>query len=169
MRQISSRQREESASGRPDDAADASLQLATRPELGTPRPLQSPTAPKDFTAHVMARLSTPLPPPDPHPKRKRQVRARAGLVARVYVTLLLLAAVAIVFLALIAPWALVAAVVSVISAALLILGAVTFVGRATGGLVSGLGVIYAAMLAALTPSLLMLAHRFRRQRSRHHQ
>jgi VIT1/CCC1 family predicted Fe2+/Mn2+ transporter len=169
MRQISSRQREESASGRPDDAADASLQVATRPEWRTPRSFQSPTAPKDFTAQVMARLSTPLPPPDPGLKRKRQVRARAGLVARVYVTLVLVAAVAVVLLALIAPWALVAAVVSVISAALLVLGAVAFVGRATGGFISGLGVVYAAMLAALTPSLLMLAHRFRRQRPRLHQ
>lgn len=166
MRQISSRQREESASGRPDDAADASLQLSSRPGLRTPRALQSPTAPQDFTAQVMARLSTPLPPPDPRLKRKRQVRARAALIARVYMTLVLVAAVAITLLALIAPWALVAAVASVISAALLILGAVTFVGRATGGFVSGLGVVYAAMLAALTPSLLMLAHHFRRQRPR---
>jgi hypothetical protein len=166
MRQISSRQREESASGRPDNAADASLQLASRPGLHAPHPLQPPTAPKDFTAQVMARLSTPLPPPDPRLKSKRQVRARAGLVARVYVTLVLVAAVAMILLSLIAPWALVAALASVISAALLIIGAVAFVGRATGGLVSGLGVVYAAMLAALTPSLFMLAHRFRRRRPR---
>lgn len=169
MRPISSRQREESASGRPYDAADASLQLALRPELRTPRSPQSTTAPKDFTAQVMARLSSPPPPPDPRLQRKHQVRAKAGLVARVYMTLVLAAAVAIALMALIAPWALVAVVASVISGVLLAVGAIAFVGRATGGFISGFGVIYAAMLAALTPSLLMLARRFRRQRPRPHQ
>lgn len=166
MRQISSRQWEESASGWPDDAAEASLRLALLPELGTPRSPESTTAPKDFTARVMARLSTPLPPPDPHLKRKRLIRAKAGLIARVYMTFVLMAAVAIALLALVAPWALVAVAASIISGALLVIGAVAFIGRATGGFVSGFGVIYAAMLAALTPSLLMIRRRFRRQQPR---
>ena len=166
MRQISSRQREERVRGRLDDAADALYLLTPRPEMRTPRSPQSTTAPKDFTAQVMARLATPPPPPDPRLARARVVRAKAGVIARVYITLILAAAVGIALLALVAPWALMTIVAGIISAALILVGGVAFIARATGGFVSGFGVIYAAMFAALTPSMLMLWRRFRRQRTR---
>src|SRR5579859_6522413 len=157
MRQISSQQREGSASGWLDNAADASS-LAPYPAMQAPRSPQPSAAPKDFTAQVMARLSTPLPPPDPRLRRTREMRARAGLIARAYVTLILVATIAIALLALFAPWTLITLLAAVISAALLIIAGIAFIGRATGGFVSGFGVVYAAMLAALTPPLLMLAH-----------
>ena len=113
----------------------------------------------------MARLATPPPPPDPRLARARVVRAKAGMIARVYVTLILAAAVGIAMLALVAPWTLVTIVAGIISAALILVGGVAFIARATGGFVSGFGVIYAAMFAALTPSMLMLWRRFRRQRT----
>ncbi len=165
MRQISSRQREERVSGQPDDA-DAAYLLTPRADARAPRLPRSTTAPKDFTAQVMARLATPPPPPDPRLERTRTVRARAGAIARVYITLILAAAVGVALLALVAPWMLVMGVAGVISAALLLVIGVAFIARATGGFISGFGVIYAVMLAALTPSLLMLWRRFRRQRAR---
>lgn len=165
MRQISSQPREGSASGWRRDATDAAPPHAPYPAMQAPRSPQPPTAPKDFTAQVMARLSTPLSPPDPRQQRALQMRAKAGLIARVYVTLILVTTVAIALLALLAPWTLITLLAAVISAILLIIAGIAFVARATGGFVSGFGVVYAAMLAALTPPLLMLAHRFRRQRS----
>jgi uncharacterized membrane protein len=137
--------------------------------MRAPRSPQPTTAPKNFTAQVMARLMVAPPPPDPRLRRARRIRARASLFARVYITLILVATVVIAVLALLAPWTLITLLAAVISTVLLVVTGIAFIGRATGGFVSGLGVLYAAMLAALTPSLLMLAHRFRRQRSRLHQ
>ncbi len=163
MRRISSRQREERISGRLDDAADASYLLTQQLNTRAPR---STTAPNDFTAQVMARIATPPPTPDPRLERARHVRARAGFIARAYFTLILAAAVSIALLALVAPWTLVTVVAGAISAALLLITGLAFIARATGGFVSGIGVLYAAMFAALTPSLLMLWRRIKRQRSR---
>lgn len=166
MRRISSRQREERISGRLDDAADASYLLTKHPNMRAPLAPRSTTAPNDFTAQVMARIATPPPLPDPRLERARYVRAKAGFIARVYITLILAASVSIALLALVAPWTLVTVVAGAISVALLLVTGLAFIARMTGGFVSGLGVIYAAMFAALTPSLLMLWRRIKRHRSR---
>jgi hypothetical protein len=165
MRQISSRQPEERIRSQINDAANASYLLAQHSDIQTPRAMHT-TAPKDFTAQVMARIATPPSPPDPRIERAHKLRARAGMVARIYATLILAAAVGIALVALVAPWALVTLVVSAIGFTLFLLAGVAFIARATGGFVSGFGVIYAAMLAALTPSMLMLWGRFRRRRIR---
>lgn len=166
MRQFSSQLREGSGNGCLDDAADASPLLARYPAMQAPRSPRSTTAPKDFTAHVMARLAAPPPPPDPRLRRARRIRARASVFARVYIGLVIVAGIVIALLAYFAPWTLIAALAATVSAALLIVAGIAFIGRATGGFVSGIGVIYAAMLAGLTPPLLMLAHRFRAKRFR---
>jgi hypothetical protein len=165
MRRISSRQREEPTKGRLDVVPSASYLLAPRPDAQPLDPPRHPTAPKDFTAQVMARLATPPPAPDPRQVRARARRARAGVVARVYIALTLVAALGVAIAALVAPWALITVVVSVVGALVALLAGAAFIARATGGFVSGFGVIYAAMLALLTPALLMLASRMRRRRA----
>ncbi|HEX9035574.1 MAG TPA: hypothetical protein VF808_01135 [Ktedonobacterales bacterium] len=162
MRQISSRRREERTRGRLDDA-DARIALAPRPDSQS---LQRPTASTDFTAQVMARLTAPVPPLDSSIMRARKARARAGVFARVYFAVLLIAAIVVTILAIIAPWTLETVIVGLLGAFVAILAGVALIARATGGFVTGLGVLYAAMLTLLTPSILMLAHRTRRRRSR---
>lgn len=84
------------------------------------------------------------------------------MAAQVYGILVLASAVTLAALAVTAPWVLVALVAGVMSFVLVALTALTLMSRVTGGALSGLGLAYAAMLAALAPPLLMLAKRTRR-------
>lgn len=127
------------------------------PPMVAPQIARSARPQLDFTAQVMARISAPLPPPDPRIARLQQARAHARRVARIYGALIVASAVALLALGMVAPWVLVALLASLVSLALLAGGAIALVGRMTGGAVSGFGVAYLAMLAALAPPLLLLA------------
>ncbi|HZC04222.1 MAG TPA: hypothetical protein VE338_01140 [Ktedonobacterales bacterium] len=131
-----------------------------------PLPLGAPSAraSADFTSQVMARLSTPAPDPDPRETRAKLMRAHARRLASVYATLLLASGVVLLALTVVAPWLLLGLVAAIVSAVLLAMTFATFVSRLTGGLVSGFGVAYLAMLATLTPPLLLLARRSGRGR-----
>jgi uncharacterized membrane protein len=80
-------------------------------------------------------------------------------LARVYMTLVLASGVALLALATLAPWLLLGLVAALVSLALIAMTVAAFVSRLTGGVVSGFGVAYVAMLAALAPPLLLLARR----------
>ncbi|HEU5344296.1 MAG TPA: hypothetical protein VFX31_01520 [Ktedonobacterales bacterium] len=133
-----------------------------------PRFSQHPSparASADFTAQVMARLSTPPPEPDPRESRTRTMRAHVRRLAGVYLSLVLVGGVGVALLAVLAPWALVGLAAAIVSLALVALAFAAFIGRLTGGAISGFGVAYLAMLATLSSSLLLLARRFGRRPS----
>ncbi len=113
----------------------------------------------DFTARVMARVTAQPPEPDPRELRAQLARARLRRLARVYVTLLVVSGVALLALALLAPWLLVGGVAAIVSLLLLAVTFATLISAVTGGLISGFGVAWLAMLAALTVPLLVLARR----------
>jgi hypothetical protein len=136
----------------------ATLQ-AQQPAPPIPHGTPAVRASSDFTAQVMARLTTPPPEPDPRETRARQVRAHMRRLARVYMTLVLASGVALLALATLAPWLLLGLVAALVSGALIAMTFAAFVSRLTGGVVSGFGVAYVAMLAALAPPLLLLARR----------
>lgn len=119
----------------------------------------------DFTAQVMARLSAPPPEPDPRESRARAIRAHMRRLAGVYLSLVLVGGVGVALLAVLAPWALVGLAAAIVSLALVALAFAAFIGRLTGGAISGFGVAYLAMLATLSSSLLLLARRFGRRPS----
>jgi hypothetical protein len=163
MRQISGPRREERIRGRSDDAANASFPSA--PQAGKAPPSVPRTAPKNFTAQVMARLTTPATP-DPEFARIQRARKRARFFARVYITLILLAALGAVLIALFAPWALAAGLSKLVALGLYIFSALAYIGRSTGGFVNWTSAIYALMLVALAPILALLWRRTRRKRAR---
>jgi hypothetical protein len=121
-----------------------------------------PSAPKDFTAQVMARLAV-SPKPDPEALRWRRTRKRATRIARTYIALALLVAIALALLALIAPWALAAVASKLIALAVDVFLGVADAGRSTGGFVSWRSAVYALMLLALIPILALLRRRPRRR------
>lgn len=132
---------------------------AQQPAPPLPRGAPAARASSDFTAQVMARLSTPAPEPDPRETRTALMRAHARRVAGVYISLLLVSGVAVIALAIFAPWLLLGLVAAIVSVVLIAMTFATFIGKLTGGVVSGFGVAYLAMLATLTPPLLLLARR----------
>src|SRR6185312_13332150 len=142
----------------------AMAQMAPMPQGPQPMAPIPPRAPSarasaDFTAQVMARLATPPPEPDPREAQVRRVRAHVRRLAWVYLALVLMSGVALLALATFAPWMLLALIAAFISFALIAMTFATFISRLTGGAISGLGVAYLAMLATLTPPLLLLARR----------
>lgn len=133
--------------------------LAHQPAPPTPRFSTPVRASTDFTAQVMARLATPPSDPDPREVRQKQARARMRRLASVYLTLVLASGVALLVLATVAPWALLGLAAVGVSVALVAMTFASFVSRLTDGLISGFGVAYLAMLAALAPPLLLMARR----------
>ena len=131
-----------------------------------PLPQTSPTvrASSDFTAQVMARLATPPPEPDPRETRAEQARAHMRRFASIYLALVLASGVALMLLATVAPWVLLGLVTGIVSLALLAMTFASFISRLTDGVISGFGVAWLAMLAALAPPLLLLARRTARRR-----
>lgn len=131
-----------------------------------PLPQTNPNArvSSDFTAQVMARLATPPPEPDPRETRAKQARAHMRRVAHIYLTLVLASGVALLLLATVAPWALLGLVTGIVSLALLAMTFASYVSRLTDGVISGFGVAWLVMLAALVPPLLWLARRTARRR-----
>lgn len=135
------------------------MSQAQPPSPLIPRPTSSARASADFTAQVMARLSTPPPEPDPREARARRARAHIRRLAGVYLALVLVSGVALLALATLAPWMLLSVVAAIISLALIAMAFAAFISRLTGGAISGFGVAYLAMLATLTAPLLLLARR----------
>jgi hypothetical protein len=135
--------------------------MSQGPQPLAPIPPRAPTAraSADFTAQVMARLATPPTEPDPREVRARQVRAHVRRLAWVYLALVVVSGVALLALATLAPWMLLALIAAFISLALIAMTFATFISRLTGGAISGFGVAYLAMLATLTAPLLLLARR----------
>ncbi len=141
----------------------------------SPRPLPpAPSAPRtalparassDFTGQVMARLATPTPEQDPRERKARQTRSKMRRLVGVYLALVLLSGVALLLIAAFAPWTIMGLVTALVSGTLLAMTLASLVSRATGGVVSGIGVAYIAMLAALAPPLWLLARRATRGRS----
>lgn len=130
-----------------------------------PRMAPPPRTSPDFTAQVMARLaSTPLEP-DPREKKERKVRSHLRRFARIYMALVLISGVALGIVAAFAPSVLLALLTGVVSAALLAVAFASFVSSATDGVISGFGVAWIAMLAALAPPLWLLARHATRGRS----
>lgn len=161
MRQIS-RRREEPSKGQPNGASDAFFRASRASSGATVRPpvtSEHPSAPKDFTAQVMARLTAPPPKPDPQTLRAQARRARVKALGRVYGGLVLGAALVVTVLAIAAPAALVSLVVRLVDATVLALTGAAFIARATGGFINGVGVLYAVMLALLVPILIFLLTR----------
>lgn len=147
--------------------ASAMSQMAPTPPAPRFTPHASPArASSDFTAQVMARLSTPPPEPDPREARSRQMRAHVRRLAGVYLALVLVGVVALIVLAALAPWTLVGLVAGIVSLALVAMAFAGFISRVTGGAISGLGVAYVAMLATLSSSLLLIVRRIGRGSSR---
>ena len=93
------------------------------------------------------------------------MRAHVRRLAGVYLSLVLVGGVGVALLAVLAPWALVGLAAAIVSLALVALAFAAFIGRLTGGAISGFGVAYLAMLATLSSSLLLLARRFGRRPS----
>ncbi len=131
-----------------------------------PLPQTTPTAraSSDFTAQVMARLAAPPPEPDPRETRARQARAHMRRVAHIYLTLVLASGVVLLLLATVAPWVLLGLVTGIVSLALLAMTFASYVSRLTDGVISGFGVAWLLMLAALVPPLIWLARRTTRRR-----
>jgi hypothetical protein len=142
------------------------IALAHQPAPPTPRITTPARASADFTAQVMARLATPPPEPDPRETKSRQAHARMRRLAGIYLTLVLASGVALLALATVAPWAVMGLAATGVSAALVAMTFASLVSQLTDGLVSGFGVAYLAMLAALAPPLLLLARRAGRSPSR---
>lgn len=130
------------------------------PVIHTPPPRAS----ADFTAQVMARVATSPLGTDPRDVRARRSRARMRRLARVYLTLIIVSGVALVALAIFAPWTLLAALAAIVSVATLALALTTLVSDATDGVISGFGVAWMAMLAALVPLLWLMARQATRGR-----
>lgn len=144
-------------------------QAMSQAQPSPPRLSQHPAparASANFTAQVMARLSTPPPEPDLRETRARAMRAHVRRLAGVYLSLVLVGAVGVALLAVLAPWTLVGLAAAIVSLALVALAFAAFVARLTGGAISGFGVAYLAMLATLSSSLLLVARRFGRRPSR---
>ena len=139
----------------------AMAQMSPGPQPMAPIPPRAPSAraSADFTSQVMARLATPPPEPDPREARARRVRAHVRRLAWVYLALVVVSGAVLLALATLAPWMLLALIATFISLALIAMTFATFISRLTGGAISGLGVAYLAMLATLTPPLLLLARR----------
>lgn len=131
-----------------------------------PVPQVTPTAraSSDFTAQVMARLASAPPEPDPREVKAKQAHAHMRRVAHVYLTLVLASGVTLLLLATIAPWVLLWLVAAAVSLTLLAMTFASFVSGLTDGVISGFGVAWLAMLAALAPPLLLLARRTTRGR-----
>lgn len=121
-------------------------------------------ASSDFTSQVMARLAAPTPEPDPREVRAAQARLHMRRVARVYMALVLTGGVVMTAIAIGAPWLLLGVVAAGTSVALIALTLTSNISRMTGGFISGFGVAYLAMLAALAPPLLLMARRSGRGR-----
>lgn len=121
-------------------------------------------ASSDFTAQVMARLSTPPPEPDPREARAKRVRAHMRRFTRIYIALVLISGVALLALAAFSPRILFGMVSSIVSLALAVMAFATLIGRLTNGVISGFGLAYVAMLAALALPLAVLARRTARGR-----
>lgn len=119
-------------------------------------------ASSDFTAQVMARLTTPPPEPDPREARARRVRAHVRHFARIYMALVLASGVALLLLATLAPWTLLDLLGLIVTMALMAMSFAAFVSHLTDGVISGFGVAYVAMLVAL--ALALLARRTARGR-----
>lgn len=135
--------------------------MSQGPQSASPIPHHAPSvrASADFTAQVMARLSTPPPEPDPREARAKRVRAHVRRLAWVYLALVVVSGIALLALATLAPWLLLALIAAFISLALIAMTFAAFISRLTGGAISGFGVAYLAMLATLAPPLLLLARR----------
>lgn len=132
-----------------------------------PGPRMAPPArtSPDFTAQVMARLTSAPLEPDPRERKARKTRAHMRRFARIYLTLVLVSGVALGVWAALAPSVLLGMLTGIVSAALLALTFTSFVSSATDGVISGFGVAWVAMLAALAPPLWLLARRATRGRS----
>ncbi len=128
------------------------------------RVVAPPRTSTDFTAQVMARVASMPPEPDPREQRARVRRAHMRRFARIYLMLVIVSGAALVALAFYAPWAPVKALASVISATLVVVTLASFVSNATDGLVSGFGVAWVVMLAALAPALFLVTRRTTRKR-----
>lgn len=123
-----------------------------------------PRASADFTAQVMARVATSPLGTDPHEARARRSHAHMRRLARIYLALVIVSGAALLALAIFAPWTLLAGVAALVSVASLALALTTYVSDATDGVVSGFGVAWVAMLAALIPLLWLMARQATRGR-----
>lgn len=142
-------------------AAPFSHQSAPR----APQTAPSPRMSSDFTSQVMARLATPPPEPDLREQRAKQARAHMRRVARMYLALVLIGAAGLIAIAVVDPAALLGVVAATVSLAVLIMTFGDTISRLTGGLISGVGVVYLAMLAALAPPIVFIARRTGRGRA----
>lgn len=158
MRRTSSRRLEERINGQPSDAGDAPYEPAPNTAMKPPSTIP-PSAPKDFTAQVMARLAAPPAPADPRIARQ----ARARTFARIYITLIVAAGLGIALITLYAPWILVTGVADLVNGALYVFSAIAYGGRSTGGFINGSSVLYALMFAALAPLLFLVWRRVRKR------
>lgn len=139
--------------------------FAHQPAPRAPQTAPSPRMSSDFTSQVMARLATPPPEPDPRERRARQARARMRRLARVYLALVMIGVAGVVATVIFDPSAAFGVIAATISLAVLIVTLADTISRLSGGLVSGLGVLYLAMLAALAPPFVLIARRTGRGRT----
>lgn len=116
-----------------------------------------PRTSADFTARVMERVATTPPGPDPREARVRRSRAHMRRLAHIYLALIILSGAALVAMTVFAPWMLLAGLAAIVSAALLLAGLGATISDATDGMISGFGVAWIAMLAALVPLLWLMA------------
>ncbi len=130
----------------------------------TPQMAPSPRMSSDFTSQVMARLSTQPPEPDPREKRAKQARAHMRRLARVYLALVVIGVAVLIATAVLDPSALLGVVAATISLTVLMMTLADTISRLSGGLISGVGVLYLAMLAALAPPFAIIARRTGRGR-----
>lgn len=123
------------------------------------RIVATPRTSADFTAQVMARVASIPPDPDPRELRTRRSRTHLRRFARVYLALVIVSGVALVALGFYAPWVLLEALAGIVSASLVAVTLASLVSNATDGVVSGFGVAWVAMLAALFPALFLVGRR----------
>lgn len=128
------------------------------------RIVATPRTSADFTAQVMARVASIPPEPDPREQRARRSRTHMRRFARVYLALVIVSGAALVALGIYAPWVLLEALAGIVSASLVAVTLAALVSNATDGVVSGFGVAWVAMLAALFPALFLVARRTTRKR-----
>jgi uncharacterized membrane protein len=84
--------------------------------------------------------------------------------ARIYLALILVSGGALVALGIYAPWVPMKALAGIISATLVAVTVTSIVSAATDGVVSGFGVAWVVMLAALAPALFLVTRRTARRR-----
>ena len=130
------------------DASPPAMRIVTTPRTSA-----------DFTAQVMARVSSIPPEPDPRELRARRSRTHMRRFARVYLALVIVSGAALVALGFYAPWVLLEALAGIVSASLVAVTLASLVSNATDGVISGFGVAWVAMLAALFPALFLVGRR----------